>query len=150
MNFSIQTMINYSINKDDLHNLLRSVGVLQDSESLLFVNNIDLTDQKENSVVVSVLDSDDPEVPNKDLGEWTDRDIHHRFLQLAALEAAIHDQKTRLVAEFELLLKEVDRRSVEKSDFSIDDIPESVQEQLSDQIRELLAKRSQGGNSGSA
>ncbi len=138
-------MTNYSINKDDLHGLLRAVGVLQQTESLLFVNNFDLTDPSEKCVIVSVLDNRDPEIPNGEIEQWSDKDIHHRFLQLAAIEVALHEQKNRLVAEFERLLKEVERRTAEKTTFSLNDIPVTVQEQLSDKIREVLNRNAQSG-----
>ena len=135
-------MTNYSINKEDLHNLLRAVGVLQENETLLFVNNFDLTDTAERSVVVSVLDKSDPDIPEHTIEQWSDKDIHNRFMQLAALEVALHDQKNRLVAEFERLLKEVDRRTAEKSAFSLNDVPERVQEELNTQLKSILDRTS--------
>lgn len=133
-------MTNYSINKDDLHKLLRAVGVLQENETLLFVNNFDLTDTSEMSVVVSVLDNSDPNVPERTIEEWSDKDIHNRFVQLAALEVAMHDQKNRLVAEFERLLKEVDRRTAKNSSFSVNDVPERVQDEIGDKIKDILGR----------
>src|SRR5512145_1531592 len=131
-------MTNYSINKDDLHDLLRTVGVLQQAESLLFVNNFDLTDPAQKNVIVSVLDKNDPNIPEGEIEQWSDKDIHHRFLQLAAIEVALHEQKNRLVAEFESLLREVERRTAEKTTFSLNDIPATVQERLGEKIREVL------------
>jgi hypothetical protein len=39
-------MIEYVIDKVDLHSLLRALGVLQKDEQILLVNNIDLRDYR--------------------------------------------------------------------------------------------------------
>ena len=47
-------MIEYVIDKVDLHSLLRAVGVLQNDEQILLVNNIDLRDYRKKQVSILV------------------------------------------------------------------------------------------------
>ncbi|MAT38193.1 MAG: hypothetical protein CL946_01170 [Ectothiorhodospiraceae bacterium] len=131
-------MTNYYINKDDLHRLLRAVGVLQDDERLMFVNSFDLTDPSEDHVVVSVVDDSDPKPPKGKIEDWTDEEMHNRFLQLAAFEVAINEQKNKLNEEFEALLNESDRRAESRMIFNIEEIPDAVKEHIELQVQEIL------------
>ena len=47
-------MIEYVIDKADLHSLLRALGVLQKDEQILLVNNIDLRDYRKKQVSILV------------------------------------------------------------------------------------------------
>ena len=48
-------IIRYAIKKEELHTLLRSIGILQPKERLLSVNNLDLHSDASEVVIVTVV-----------------------------------------------------------------------------------------------
>ncbi|MGA1249656.1 MAG: hypothetical protein ACO3YM_04115 [Candidatus Kapaibacteriota bacterium] len=46
-------MIEYKVNKEELHTLLKALGILKDEEHLLLVNNIELRDPS--AKMISIL-----------------------------------------------------------------------------------------------
>ena len=129
-------LIRYAIRKDDLHQLLRSIGVLRENESLLSVNNIDLAEQQQDVVVVTV-NAEPTHVLPPDPGDWTDKEIQQRYAELSVLEDAAKRQLEKARGEMEALRSERDKRSsnVELSD---DGIPGTFEMKIWHQVRPLL------------
>ncbi len=131
-------LIRYSIRKDDLHQLLHAIGVLQKNEHLLAVNNADLADQGHEAVLITVS----AEQKHSTLGDhenWTDEEIQQRFAELRILEDSATQQLRGVMAELEALQRERKRRSMD-SDRSDDGIPGAVEKNIRDQLRGLLGE----------
>ncbi|PLX30962.1 MAG: hypothetical protein C0600_07000 [Ignavibacteria bacterium] len=131
-------LIRYSIRKDDLHQLLHAIGVLQKNEHLLAVNNADLADQGHEAVLITVS----AEQKHSTLGDhenWTDEEIQQRFAELRILEDSATQQLRGVMAELEALQRERERRSMD-SDRSDDGIPGAVEKNIRDQLRGLLGE----------
>lgn len=135
-------IIRYAIRKDDLHNLLRTIGVLRPTEHLLAVNNVDLADAAQEAVIVTVSAGGLRSKP-EDLTSWTDKEIQERYVELSILEDAATRQLRMVVEEMSLLRKAKDSRSL-SADLSEDGIPGAVEMNIREQLRHLLGGAGEG------
>lgn len=131
-------LIRYSIRKDDLHQLLHAIGVLQKNEHLLAVNNADLADQGHEAVLITVS-ADQQRTAQNDLEHWTDSEIQQRFAELRILEDSATQQLRGVMAELEALQRERERRSMDL-DRNDDGIPGAVEKNIREQLRNLLGQ----------
>lgn len=130
------TFIRYAISRRDLHALLRAIGVLRETESLLAVNNADLIGAAGNEVTI-LVSADAPEVPaTDDLSTWTSAQLDDRYRQLALFELEHAAETERLRAELRRLQAERERRDATPG--RDDSIPPAVDESLEAQIRRIL------------
>ena len=129
-------LIRYAIRKEDLHQLLHTIGVLRDEEHLLSVNNLDLAEQQQDVVVITV-NAEPKHVLPDDVAGWTDKEIQQRYAELSVLEDAASRQLSKAQNEMEALRNERDKRAsdIELSD---DGIPGTVEMNIWDQVRRLL------------
>jgi GTPase involved in cell partitioning and DNA repair len=129
-------LIRYAIRKEDLHQLLHTIGVLRPEEQLLAVNNLDLAEQQQEVVVITV-NAEPKHVLPDDVSAWTDKEIQQRYAELSVLEDAASRQLAKAQAEMESLRSERDKRAsdIELSD---DGIPGTVEMNIWDQVRRLL------------
>ncbi|MCZ7557673.1 MAG: hypothetical protein M5R41_14845 [Bacteroidia bacterium] len=129
--------IRYAVRKDELHVLLRSIGVLQDQERLLSVNNLDLSDPAHDIVVVTATTY--PTVPaNSDPNTWSADQVRQRLAELAILEDAATRQLQVILEELHRL-QEAGITDVAGSSAEQDTIPSSVEKNIRDQIRRVLS-----------
>jgi hypothetical protein len=105
-------IIRYAIRKEDLHNLLHTIGVLRKSEYLLAVNNVDLADPTHDVVVVTVGTGSLYGKP-EDMTAWTDKELQERFVELSILEDSATQQLRMVVEEMNRLRKERSARSMD-------------------------------------
>jgi hypothetical protein len=133
-------VIRYAIRKDDLHSLLRALGVLQQSERLLAVNNLDLTDQTHDVVVVTVT-TEPPSEQGPDPVTWTDKQLHDRFFELAILEDVATRQLRTIVEEMNRL-RSLQRSRDMDTEAENEQVPDSVERHIRDQLRRLLSDES--------
>ena len=130
-------VIRYAIRKADLHSLLHSIGVLHQTERLLAVNNLDLTDQSHDVVIVTVT-SDPAMDTGIDPSKWSDEQVQNRFAELAILEEVATRQLQLIVEELYRLREFKTSRQLVDHD-STGDIPDTIERHIRDQIRRLLS-----------
>lgn len=140
-------IIRYAIRKEDLHNLLRAIGVLRPNEQLLAVNNVDLVDGTHDAVVVTVSEGG-LRSQAEELAAWTDREIQQRLAELSILETAATQQLQMLVEEMDRLRRERAHRSI-APDTSADGIPGIVAMNIREQLRQLLGGSAPDSGDGS-
>ncbi|MDT8324112.1 MAG: hypothetical protein RRA94_08380 [Bacteroidota bacterium] len=129
-------LIRYAIRKEDLHQLLHTIGVLREEERLLAVNNLDLAEQQQDVVVITVSTEAAHVLPG-DLGAWTDREIQRRYAELSILEDGARRQLRKAEEEMQALRSERDKRESDM-DLSDDGIPGTVEMNIWEQVRRLL------------
>ncbi|MCB2204876.1 hypothetical protein KQI65_09000 [bacterium] len=129
-------LIRYAIRKDDLHQLLHTIGVLRDEERLLAVNNIDLATVEQDIVIITVSTDLGRSKPGQ-LDDWTDKEIQERYAELSILEDAARKQLRQTEEEMQALRLERDKRSSDM-DLSDDGIPGTVEMNIWEQVRKLL------------
>lgn len=79
-------MIEYVIDKVDLHSLLRAVGVLQNDEQILLVNNIDLRDYRKKQVSILVDNVKNGNIYRAPFEELTEKELENTLSHLYAFE----------------------------------------------------------------
>ncbi len=129
-------LIRYAIRKADLHQLLHTIGVLRKEERLLAVNNLDLAEQQQDVVVITV-NAEPTHILPDDLADWTDKEIQQRYAELSVLEDAASRQLKNARKEMEDLRNERDKRSSDL-DLSDDGIPGTVEKNIWNQARRLI------------
>jgi RecB family endonuclease NucS len=131
-------IIRYAINKDELHSLLRSIGVLREQERLLAVNNLDLSDPSHDIVVVTATTHPSP-AAHSDPSSWSADQVRQRLAELAILEDSATRQLQVILEELHRLQEEGITDSAGISADYDDDIPSSVEKNIRDQIRRVLS-----------
>jgi len=130
-------LIRYAIGKTDLHKLLRSLGVLQQSERLLAVENTALVDETRDQIVITVTEEALP-ASDAPLTELTDKELNERHAKLDFLYNLHQKELTDLAHVITSVRHERERRSSD-STVSIDGIPVVIDKNLTDQIRTILS-----------
>jgi len=136
-------LIRYAIRKEDLHQLLHTIGVLRAEERLLSVNNLDLAEQQQDVVVITVSTEAARAMP-ENLADWTDKEIQRRYAELSILEDGAKRQLRKAEEEMQALRSERDTRE-SNVDLSDDGIPGTVEMNIWEQVRRLL-----GGDDGNS
>jgi hypothetical protein len=132
------TFIRYAIGRNDLHTLLRAIGVLRESEQLLAVNNADLVSIGGGDITILVA-ADAPATPaSSDLTAWSVEQLDERYRQLAFFELERAAETERLRIELATIQHERERRTQEHEQRD-DRIPPAVDRSLDEQIRSILA-----------
>jgi hypothetical protein len=129
-------IIRYAINKDELHSLLRSIGVLREEERLLAVNNLDLSDPAHDIVLVTAT-THPPPAANSNPASWSVEQVRQRLAELAILEDAATRQLQVILEELHRLQDAGVTDGVGTS-AEDDGIPSSVEKNIRDQIRRVL------------
>lgn len=136
-------LIRYAIRKEDLHQLLHTIGVLREEERLLAVNNLDLVEQKQDVVVITVSTDAAHALP-EDLSAWTDKEIQRRYAELSILEDGAKRQLRKAEEEMQALRNERDKRE-SNMELSDDGIPGTVEMNIWEQVRRLLGGEDERG-----
>lgn len=132
------TFIRYAIGRNDLHTLLRAIGVLRETEQLLAVNNADLVSIGGSEITILVA-ADAPAAPaTSDLAAWSVEQLDERYRQLAFFELERAAETERLRVELATIQRERERRTQEHEQRD-DHIPPAVDRSLDAQIRSILA-----------
>ena len=130
-------VIRYAINKLDLQELLRSLGVLQPTEILHSVNNADLLDPRQELVVVTVTDSGpEPYLPHT-MSAFSDRELHERYLLHTLLHKEYREQLSRVESALERLKEEWSQRMLNGT-MSGEMLPREIDQSISRQIKTIL------------
>lgn len=130
-------LIRYAIRKKDLHSLLQTIGVLQKSERLLAVNNLDLTDPNHDVVIVTVT-TEATVNSGTDPSSWSAVQLQNRLTELSVLEDAATRQLRMIVEELYKLREFISIREASEAE-SGSEVPDSVERNIRDQIRRLLS-----------
>lgn len=132
------TFIRYAIGRNDLHTLLRAIGVLRETEQLLAVNNADLVSIGGSEITILVA-ADAPAAPaTSDLTAWSVEQLDERYRQLAFFELERAAETERLRVELATIQRERERRTQEHEQRD-DRIPPAVDRSLDEQIRSILS-----------
>ncbi|MEY3690026.1 MAG: hypothetical protein RIT37_1588 [Bacteroidota bacterium] len=130
-------MTEYRVDKAELHALLKALGILQQDEQLMLVNNIELRDPKAEMLSIIVDTVKNGNMYRSDFEELTEKELSTVLSQLYAFEQfllkefmQIHNHITRGQEE---LQKRKSGDNVNK-----DGIPIAVDKQLGDMLKSIL------------
>jgi hypothetical protein len=128
-------IVRYLIRKKELHELLRTLGILQPREELLFVSNRDLLDGDTDAASITVASGTD---------EGGEDDRYQRFIHLALLHDALAADMKYVVEELKKLIREREIHATETGTENEPVIPETIEKSIREQIERILS-----GSSGS-
>jgi hypothetical protein len=123
-------ILRYSIRKNELHELLKSIGILRPNEEILFVCNRELVDPGTETVTVTV-------VVDGDTGGEDQR--YRRFVELALLHDALASDLRYVVNEIKKLVQEREMESAETGKSEEPIIPETIEKSIREQIERILS-----------
>jgi len=137
METEYMNIIRYAIKKEELHTLLRSIGILQPKERLLSVNNLDLHSDASEVVIVTVVAEAERPLP-KLMEQYTEEELRRRFVEMTMLEDVVTRELRLIVDEMQSLRKEYEQRKLDVRSEE-DGIPGSVAQHIREQLRNLLS-----------
>lgn len=127
----------YIIPKDQLHALLRAVGVLQEEEEILLVNNIQLQDPEQKHVAVLVEQSALKKTLQQDLSALTAKELGSLLERLVVMAQFLQAEYEGIRKKFVDAKTEYENRQA-SSDITEDGIPKHVEEVLDSVLKDLL------------
>lgn len=138
-------IIRYAIRKLDLQELLRSLGILQKGETLHSVNNLDLLDPGQELAVVTVaVDGPEP-FTNRRMADFSDRELHERYLLHTLLEKEYQDHLVRIGSALNELKEEWSKRMLNGT-ITSEVLPREIDQFISQQIKDILTSSNQRDN----
>lgn len=127
----------YIVPKDQLHQLLRAVGVLQPTDEILLVNNSQLQDGGEQFVTVMVEESASRKISDKQLSELTAKELAAALERLAVMARFIHTEYETLRTKFLATKDEYESRQANSS-VTEDGIPKHIEQTIDTLLKDLL------------
>ncbi|GAB1429752.1 hypothetical protein MASR2M18_05840 [Ignavibacteria bacterium] len=127
----------YIVPKDQLHQLLRAVGVLQPTDEILLVNNTQLQDSNEQFVTVMVEDSSSKKTIDKQLPELTAKELGTALERLAVMAQFIHAEYETLRTKFMATKDEFESRQANPG-VTEDGIPKHIEQTIDTLLKDLL------------
>jgi len=135
--FKEKVMIEYVIDKVDLHSLLRAVGVLQNDEQILLVNNIDLRDYRKKQVSILVDNVKNGNIYRAPFEELTEKELENTLSHLYAFEQFLLREFMQVHQHISGGQEELKKRN-SKASVNQDGIPLDIEQHLSMALQNIL------------
>lgn len=126
------------MNKEDLHVLLRALGVLKEDEQLLLVNNIDLRDYRRPQVSVLVDTVRNSNIYKVPFSELTARELEITLKHLYAFEQFLLREFMQVHEQISCAQSELKRRSGDTG-INCDGIPVDIEKNMHQALKDILA-----------
>ena len=130
-------MIEYVIDKADLHSLLRALGVLQKDEQILLVNNIDLRDYRKKQVSILVDNVKNGNIYRAPFEELTEKELETTLSHLYAFEQFLLKEFMQVHQQISGGQEELKKRN-SKASVNQDGIPLDIEQHLSMALQNIL------------
>jgi hypothetical protein len=130
-------MTEYRVNKAELHTLLKALGILQNDEQLMLVNNIELRDPKAEMLSIIVDSVKNGNMYRSEFEELTEKELTTVLSQLYAFEQFLLKEFMQIHNHITKGQEELKKRNA-GSDVNKDGIPISVDRQLGDMLKSIL------------
>jgi hypothetical protein len=140
-------MTEYKVNKAELHVLLKALGILQQDEQLMLVNNIELRDPKAEMLSIVVDTVKNGNMYRSDFEELTEKELSTVLSQLYAFEQFLLKEFMQIHNHITRGQEELKKRNT-GSDVNQDGIPISVDRQLGDMLKSILDRNKTDDDSG--
>ncbi len=130
-------MTEYRVNKAELHSLLKALGILQNDEQLMLVNNIELRDPKAEMLSIIVDSVKNGNMYRSEFEELTEKELTTVLSQLYAFEQFLLKEFMQIHNHITKGQEELKKRN-SGSDVNKDGIPISVDRHLGDMLKSIL------------
>lgn len=137
-------MIQYIISKNDLHELLRMLQILQPDEEIIMVNNIELRDPAQQQISLLVDTSTNKKVFEAPAADLTSKELETYHTNLVTLEKILLAEYGYLRRQLANVRTELERRNINHT-VSSEGIPRDVDDRLSEELRKLLGNTGPDG-----
>lgn len=132
-------LVEYSVSKNDLIMLLKSLNLLEQDDELLYVNNVQLRSSHEKFITILVDKVKNKALLNRTLSDMTEKELENELMHLLALEKLLNREFNSLREQLAHLMSELQSRAVNTS-VTQDGIPLDVEDRLSKTLEDLLGK----------
>ena len=132
-------MTEYVIGKEDIHALLRALGVLQADEQLLLVNNIDLRDYRKKQVSILVDNVKNGNIYRAPFDQLTEKELETTLSHLYAFEQFLLKEFMQVHQQITNGQQELKKRSANSS-VNEDGIPLDIEQHLNNALKSILNK----------
>jgi len=130
-------MTEYRVNKAELHALLKALGILQQDEQLMLVNNIELRDPKAEMLSIIVDTVKNGNMYRSEFEELTEKELSTVLSQLYAFEQFLLKEFMQIHKHITSGQEELKKRN-NGGDVNKDGIPISIDRQLGDMLNSIL------------
>ncbi|MFZ9761371.1 MAG: hypothetical protein ACO323_01890 [Candidatus Kapaibacteriota bacterium] len=130
-------MIEYKVNKEELHTLLKALGILKDEEHLLLVNNIELRDPSAKMISILVDTIKHVHIYQSSFENLTEKELGTVLSQLYAIEQFLLKEFMQVHKHITKGQEELKKRNA-GSDVSKDGIPMDVDQQMGEFLKTIL------------
>ena len=131
-------MTYYILNKDDLHNLFRMLGLLHEEEHLIMVNNIELQDPDQENVGILVTNERVQSILQGIPEEMTEKELDALSAELDTYKAFLLKEYNQLRTKIGAINKERRKRK-DGQEVTSDGIPHTIDEKIDAELRNLLS-----------
>ena len=130
-------MIQYLVNKRELHELLKQIGILQPDEEILMVNNIELRDfsQEYVSILVDAIKTKNIYALPPD--QLTEKELLALHEDLSAFAQFMILEFQQIQHQLSAVRSEMDKRTG-TNDVNTDGIPRDIDTKLQDDLKNIL------------
>jgi len=130
-------MTEYRVDKAELHALLKALGILQQDEQLMLVNNIELRDPKAEMLSIIVDTVKNGNMYRSDFEELTEKELSSVLSQLYAFEQFLLKEFMQIHNHITRGQEELQKRNI-GGNVNKDGIPIAVDKQLGDMLASIL------------
>ncbi|MFM8280105.1 MAG: hypothetical protein ACKN9Y_00730 [Bacteroidota bacterium] len=130
-------MIEYKVNKEELHTLLKALGILKDEEQLLLVNNIELRDPSAKMISILVDTLKNAHINQTSFENLTEKELGTVLSQLYAIEQFLLKEFMQVHKHITKGQEELKKRNA-GYDVNKDGIPMNVDQQMGEFLKSIL------------
>ncbi len=133
-------LVQYTIDKQSLIMLLKSLNLLEQDDELLYVNNAELRSPEDKMVSILVDKVKNKTHIGRKLSDMTEKELETELMNLLALEKFLNNEFNQLKKQLTEMMRELQSRAVNTS-VTEDGIPLDVENRLNQTLEDLLGNK---------
>jgi hypothetical protein len=135
-------MTQYLVNKKELHELLKQIGILKPDEEILMVNNIELRDFSAEFVSILVDSLKTKNIYALPPDQLTEKELLALHEDVSAFAQFMILEFQQIQFQLAAVRAEMDKRTG-ANDVNTDGIPRDVDTKLADELKDILGNNNQ-------
>ena len=135
-------MTQYLVNKKELHELLKQIGILKPDEEILMVNNIELRDFSAEFVSILVDSLKTKNIYALPPDQLTEKELLALHEDVSAFAQFMILEFQQIQFQLAAVRAEMDKRTG-ANDVNTDGIPRDVDSKLADELKDILGNNKQ-------
>jgi hypothetical protein len=135
-------MTQYLVNKKELHELLKTIKILQPDEEILMVNNIELRDFSQEYVSILVDSLKTKNIYALPPDQLTEKELLALHEDISAFAQFMILEFQQIQLQLAAVRTEMDKRTT-NNDVNTDGIPRDVDTKLADELKDILGNNKQ-------